>query len=209
MSKGNKEKGLLAKLLEQGIKLLLIKECKKINNIKIDIISSSSKILKGEIPRINIIAEDINYKDLLFNEVKLEVDNLKIYFKLITNQISFKNDPIIKFKISLSQNSLKTVLLSNNWNYIGNMISKEILNRNKLEDIEIKNGQFSIKATGEKNYINEKEKIEIKADKGKIYFINRTQNKEIQIPIEKKIYIENVIIEKNLINIFGNSSIIF
>ncbi len=45
------EKGILTKLLEQGIRILLVKECKKISNIKIDIISSFTQIIKGKIKR--------------------------------------------------------------------------------------------------------------------------------------------------------------
>ena len=35
------EKGILANLLEKGIKILLKKECKRIDNIQINIIASS------------------------------------------------------------------------------------------------------------------------------------------------------------------------
>ena len=209
IAKPIQEKGILVKLLEKVIRVLLINECKKINNLKIDIVSTSIQIFRGEIQKINIIAEDINYKDLLFDEVDLEANNLKLNFKLITKELFFKNDPIIKFKISLSQKSLKAVLLSNNWNYIGNMIGKELSNQDKLEDIKIKNGQFSIKASKENNTINDTGKIEIKTDKGKIFLKNRTHNKTIKIPIDEKIYIDNVNIENNLINIFGSSSISF
>ena len=104
ISKGIKGKGFLAKLLEQCIRLLLIKECKKIRKIKIDIISSSTQIIKGEIQKINIIAEDINYKNLLFDKVELKANYIKIDFKLTTKELYFKNDPIVKFKVSLSQN---------------------------------------------------------------------------------------------------------
>ena len=83
------EKGFLAKILEQGIKVLLIKECKKINNIKIDIISSSTQIIKGEIEKVNITAEDINYKNLFFDKFSLEANHLKINFKLITKELYF------------------------------------------------------------------------------------------------------------------------
>ena len=121
-------KGILAKLLEQGIRILLIKECKNIRNLKIDIISNSTQIIKGEIPKINIIAEDINYKNLLFDKLDLEANRLKINFNLTNKELYFKDNPIIKFKFSLSQDSLRTVLLSNSWNWIENMISKEILN---------------------------------------------------------------------------------
>ena len=203
------EKGILAKLLEQGLRLLLIKECKKISNIKIDIISSSTEVIKGNIKRINIYAEDISYKDLLFDEFELEANNLKIIFQITTKELYFKNNPIIKFKISFSQKSLKTILSYNNLNYIRNMITKDILNKAKLEDIKIKNGQLLIKANKENSTINSGEQIEIKTTKGKLYLRNRNNNKTIQIPIEEKIYIENVNIENDLINIFANSSVNF
>ncbi len=202
------QKGIIVKLLEQVIRLLLIKECKKISNIKIDILSNSTQVIKGEIQRINITAEDINYKDLLFDGIELEANQLKINFKLMTKELYFKNDPIIKFKISLSQNSLKKVLLSNNWNYIRDMISNQILNQAKLEDVKITNGQFLIKASKEDN-TNKIEQIDIKTAKGKIYLNNRNHNKSIQIPIEEKIYIENVNIENDLIIFFAHSYISF
>ena len=204
-----KEKGILAKLLEKGIRLLLIKECKKISSINIDILSSSTKIIKGEIQKINIIAKDINYKDLLFDEFELEANNIKINFKLKNKQFYFKNDPIVKFKISLSQNSLKTVLSSKSWNWMGNMISEEILNQDNLEDIKIYNCQFVSKASKEHKNINQRAQIEVKTYKGKIHLKNGTSNKTIQIPIEEKVYIENINIEDNLISIFGSSCISF
>ena len=203
------EKGILAKLIEQGIRILLIKECKKIGNLKIDIISTSTQIIKGEVQKINLFAKDINYKDLLFDEIKLESNQIKINFKLINNKLYFQNDPIIKFKISLSQNSLTKVLLSNNWNWIGNMISKKLLNQEKLGNIRIKNGKFLIKENEKNKSINEVEQINIKTESGRVYLENKAFNKSIQIPIEDKVYIENVSIENNLIHFFGNSSISF
>ena len=131
-----KEKGILTKLFEKGIKFIVIKECKKIRNLKIDIISTSTQIFKGVIQKINISAEDINYKDLFFDELQIEADNLKINFKLTTKELKFTNDPLIKFKISLTQSSLRTILLSKNWHWIGDKISKEILNQEKLIDIK-------------------------------------------------------------------------
>ena len=203
------EKGLLTKLLEQGIKILIIKECKKIRNLKIDIISTSTQIIKGEIKKINISAEDINYKDLFFDELQLEADNLKINFKLINKELYFKDNPTIKFKILLSQSSVRTALLSDKWNWIGDKISNEILNLEKLIDIKIKDGQLLIKASKNNLSVNQVKRIDIKTERGKIYLENKDYNKKIQIPIEDKIYIKNVKIENNLINIFASSSINF
>ena len=41
------EKGILAKLLEKGLKIFLKNECKKIGKVKIDIFASSLQIIKG------------------------------------------------------------------------------------------------------------------------------------------------------------------
>ena len=209
IAKWIKDKGILNRLLEQGIKILIIKECKKISNLKIDIMSSSIQIIKGAIPKINISAEDINYKGLFFDALKLEADNLKINFKLTDKELNFTNDPLIKFKISLSQSSLRAVLLSENWNWIGDKISKEILNQEKLIDIKIRNGQLLIKTSKDDINIIKEQHINVTAEKGKVYLNNESYNKIIEIPVEDKIYIKNIYIENKLINIFASSSISF
>ncbi len=200
-------KGILAKLLEQCVRILILKECKKINNLKINIISSSAKIIKGEIQKINIFAENINYKDLLFDKLEVEADNIKIIFKLTNKELYFKKNPIIKFKISLSQKSLKGILFSDSWYWISEVISNEVLNQEKLEDIEIINDELLIKASEKNITKNKEEKINIKTEKGKIYLRKKGNKKSIQIPIEDKIFIENIYIENNLINIIANSPI--
>ena len=209
LAKGVKEKGFLAKLLEKGIKIWLKKECKKIAKIKIDIIATSIQIIKGIIQSIHINAEDINYKDLLFDEIKLEANEVKINFKLENKELKFKNNFTVRFRISLSQNSLKTILFSNNWSWIGSMISKELLNQKRLEGIKIKNDQILIEASDEKNTNYKEEKVNLKAKNGKIFLENKNHNKSFQIPIEDKVFIKNLSIHNGLIIITANSSISF
>ena len=203
------EKGILAKLLEKGIEILLKKECKHISKIKIDIAASSIQIIKGTIQKIKVTAEKINYKDFLFDEVELEANKVKIYFKLNNKELKFKDDPKIRFKISFSESSIKKILLSNNWSWIGNAITKEILNLEHFKDIKIKNNLITIKASKDKKTINEEEEFEIKAANGKIYIGNRNYNKSINIPIEDKVYIENVSIQNNIIIVLAISSLSF
>ena len=209
IAKWIKEKGILTKLLEKGIKFLVIKECKKIRNLKIDIISTSTQIFKGVIQNINISAEDINYKDLFFNELQIEADNLKINFRLTTKELKFTNNPLIKFKISLTQSSLRKILLSKNWHWIGDKISKEILNQEKLIDIKIRNGKLLMKTSKKDITIIKEHHINVKTEKGKVYLNNEARNKIIQIPVEDKIYIKKINIGNKFINIFASSSISF
>ena len=204
-----KGKGILTKLLEQGIKILVIKECKEIRNLKIDIISTSTKIIKGIIEKINISAEDIKYKDLFFDELQIEADNFKVNFKSTNKELKFTNNPLIKFKISLTQDSLRTILLSRNWHWIGDKISKGILNQEELIDIKIRNGRLLMKTSKKDINIIKEQHINVKTEKGKVYLNNEAYNKIIQIPVEDKIYIKKINIEDNSINIFASSSISF
>ena len=203
------DKGLLARLLEKGIEILLKKECKKIGEVEIDINASSIEIIKGLIREVNIIAKEINYKDILFDKVELEASDVKIIFKINNKELSLKNNFIVKFKISLSANSLKTILLSKTWNWIGDMIIKELLDQDKLEDIKIENDQISIKASKDYKTVKEGKKINLKTKNGKLYLENQAHNKSIKIPIEDKVCISNVNIKDNLINISAHSSVSF
>ncbi len=209
IAKWIKENGILPKLLEKGINILVIKECKKIRNLKIDILSTSTQIIKGVIQKINISAEDINYKDLLLDKLQIEADNLKINFKLTSKELKFTNNPLINFEILLTHSSLRTILLSKNWNWIGDKISKEILNQEKLIDIKIRNGKLLMKTSNKDITIIKEHDINVKTKKGKVYLNNEARNKIIQIPIEDKIYIKKIYIGDNSINICASSSIDF
>tara|TARA_B100000965_G_scaffold120201_1_gene99173 strand:- start:3235 stop:3867 length:633 start_codon:yes stop_codon:yes gene_type:complete len=209
ISKQAKETGILARLLEKCVKILVKKECKKIGKIKINIIASSFQIIKGIIEKIDIIAKDINYKDLLFDEIELEASDVKVIFRLKNKEFNFKNNIMIKFKISLSENSLRTILFSNSWDWVGGIISKGILNQNELEDIRIKDDKILIKTSKGINKLNQKADIDIKAKDGRLYLENTEYNKSIRIPIEDKVCIEYVSIKNNLIKIFAKSSINF
>ena len=204
-----REKGILAKLLEKGIKILLKKECKKIDKVRVDIEASSIQIINGIIQKINIIAEEINYKNLLFDKIELEANKIKINFNISNKELELKNEPEIKFKISLSDSSIKKILLSGNWSWIRHKITREILNKAKFEDIKITNNQLLITASKNEENISEEEIFHLKAEKGKIYLGNKGHKKSIVIPTEDKVYVENVTIKNNLIIICANSSISF
>ena len=204
-----KKTGILSKLLEQGIKIFLKKECKKIDNLKIDIIASSIQIIKGIIPKINIKASGINYKKLLFDEIELEANDIKILFNKKNKELDFENNFIINLKISLSETSLKKILFSKYWNWIGDIISKEISNQVKLEDIKIENDQIFFETSNKRKNINKNERFDIKAEEGKLYLENKDYHKSIKIPIEDKVLINNVNIHNNLIKITAESSVSF
>ena len=136
------EKGFLARLIEKGIEFFLKKQCTQINGIRIDIFATSIQIIKGEINRIKLKAKEINNKELLFDEIKLEADNVKVKYKIDNKTIVFKNEFIVDFKLKLSETSVRQILLNKNWSWIGNLISKAILNLDSLNNITIENNEI-------------------------------------------------------------------
>ena len=208
-SKPIQEKGLLAKLLEKGIRILLKKECKEIGIIKIEIIASSIQIIKGVIKKIYINAIVIDYKDIVIDEIELEANDVKIIFKIKNRELILKQELLVKFKISFSEKSIKTILFSTKWNFIGDKIAQKILNQSKFQDIKIMNNKIQIKAYNESKAINFEEKIDLKIKNSNLYLENKVNKKSIKLPIEDKVRIQNVSIENDIIIISAVSTISF
>ena len=207
ISKRAQYKGIFSKLVEKYIKILLKKECNKIGKLKIDITASNIQIIRGIIAKINIIGREINYKNLLLDKIELEANDIRVIYDIISKELKFNDDFNISFEISFSENSLKTILMSNDWSWIGDLIAKELANEDKLKDIKIINDQIMIKHVKDFNSIDKYENVEIMAKNGKIYLKNKNYNKSIEIPIEDKVYIKKVDIINDSIIIFANSSI--
>ena len=66
-----------------------------------------------------------------------------------------------------------------------------------------------MKTSKDKRGVSEEIKVDIKAEEGSLYLGNKLCNKSIRIPIEEKVYIRNLSIENDLINISANSSVGF
>tara|TARA_Y100001968_G_scaffold325134_1_gene365864 strand:+ start:741 stop:1373 length:633 start_codon:yes stop_codon:yes gene_type:complete len=205
----NKERGLLAKLIEKCLEIYIRKECNEIGKINIIIISSTINLIKGLIKKIFISAKNVNYKGLLFDEIELESNQANIGYKISNKQLKFNSNIKLNIKIILSSNSLKEVLVSKDWSWVGDMISEKILNIYKLDNLKIDKGKVQINGIDKDTYLINSESIRIKAKEGKIFIEDHISEKHIIIPIEDKLYISRIDIQDKEIIINANSSISF
>ncbi len=203
----NKTKGVLAKLIEKGIEIFLKRECKAINSININIFSDNSEIIKGVINQMEITAKEVNYKELFFNKVELQTNKLRINYPTIQKQLSFKDSFSIKMKISLKGESLQEILSSQNWAWIGSLISEKLLNSSQLKDLRIESNIINIKCSNRNNTNYKTESFEIKSKDGKIHLGNINNMDSMIIPIEDKIYINHINIVNNQININAHTEV--
>ena len=201
--------GILVRFIEKSIEILLKKECKRINIININIKASNLEILKGNINKIEINACEVNYKGLTLDEIKLETSKIDISYKIGNRKLNIKDGFLVKFKICLSEVSLKNILLSNQWSSIWKLISKEISDKCDLKEIKLKDDLIELLITNHKNRNTKIELVKVKSKKGKLYLESLSLGKSILIPIEDKIFIDDIYLKDNLINIIANSNFSF
>ncbi len=203
----NKKKGILAKLIEKGIEIYLKKECKIIKNINIDIFGSNSEIFRGEINQIKITAERVNYKELIFDEIELQTNKIRINYQIINKQLNFKDSFSVRLKISLTGESLNKILNSQNWAWIGSLISEKLLKVKYLTDIRIENNIIKLKGSNRNNTNHKTELVKVESKEGKIHLQNINNMYSMIIPIEDKIYINQINIVESRMNINAQSEI--
>ncbi len=203
----NKKKGILPKLIEKGIEIFLRKECKLIKNININISSSNREIIKGEINKMRITAEKVNYKELLFNKIELRTNKLRLNYQIINKQLNFKDKFSVKMKISLTGESLMKILKSDNWAWVECLISKKLLDSSHLTDLKIENKMIKLKGSNNNNTNHKTELVEIKSKEGKIQLKTTNNMYSIIIPMEDKIYINHINIAGNQITINAQSEV--
>ena len=200
-----KKKGFLSKVIEKSIELFLKKECKTIKNININISSSNRELIKGEINQMKITAEKVNYKEFLFNDIELQTNKLRINYQIINKQLKSKDNFLVRIKISLTGESLKKILNSKNWAWIGCLISEKLLNTSQFNDLKIENNIIELKGSNRNNTNHKTELIQIKSKAGKIHLENINNMYSMIIPIEDKIHINHINIVENIININAQS----
>ncbi len=203
--KRKERKGVLSKLIEKGIEIFLKKECRMIKNININISSSNREIIKGEINEMKITAEEVNYKELIFNNIELQTSKLGFDFQIINKQLKSKDNFLLKMKITLTGESLNKMLNSQNWDWIGCLISQKLLNLSQFTDLQIENNIIKIKGSNKDKTNHKTELVKIKSKEGKIHLKNIDNMYSMTIPIEENIYINHINIIENKININAQS----
>ncbi len=200
-------RGILARLIEKGVELILRKECNNINDIEISILATNFGILKGHINKIRIDAKEVNFKDLIIDKLNLETNKLDISYQIRNGKININDEFSIKFKLSISQISLKKILFSKKWTWLGELIVKELLNLDKLTDIKILNDLFEITGKDKKDSYSNKILFKLIPKEGKVNLEGISIKNSFSIPIEEKIFIYDIFIEDNVLKISGYSNV--
>jgi hypothetical protein len=109
---------LVNKLLSGAVKLWLKSQVSEVKDLKINIVGNSKQILTGEIPEVNVCANDAVYQELRLSKLNVRSTKIKFDLSSILNKKQFKLSEAIIIDITVFslvedlQNSLSSLLLN-------------------------------------------------------------------------------------------------
>ena len=196
-NKTSSRKGPLIQIIEVGLGIWVRSQCKSINKIDISLGGSNYKILSGRISSVSIIAEQVNYKDLILKEVNLISGPLALNIDLSNKnqKITFREKFNVEGNISLTSKGLKEIILSTQWEWIGQWLAINLLGVSSLQSIEIDGDILKLKGSDADKDVSTKSEFDIEAKLGTLCFNNKTKDEFSLLPMDQSIHINHAIIK--------------
>ena len=194
---------MIPNLIKFGITIFLKTVCKRIKIRRIDIKFSDESHIRN-IEELIIEAEQIEFRNLYINKLKLTSSDLSIGFNKKTKSLNIDNYNMI-FLLQLNSANLSNILL--------NDLSKEL--RFKIESFADQKGSIyginiinhAINILYIKNDIITKRSYEILLNDNKLFLKDISNNNILNIHIDSKIEFKSVLIGKNELSLIFKSKV--
>ncbi len=198
---------MFIRLIESSLKFWIRSKCETISDLKFSINTTAESLLKGNINYLTLSAKRINFKELLLDSIKISAGNINLKLNYLPNKISFVKEFIINLKVITSGSSLEKTLLSPNWKWLGELISKELIEVDSLKSIEIQDNKLKITGFCKIRKIENTCYIILSSNDEKLVLTNSKNSKYLIIPMEDSICIKNAFLEEDSLNIIIEAKI--
>jgi len=203
----NSEKGFILRIIESSLALWIRTRCRSINNITVKINPSNTSITKGYISEVFITGKEINFQNIPIDYLQLSGKEIQIKANMLGKKIYFNKNFIVKWEMNISSRSLEELLLSDQWNWLGNLICQKLLGMNHFDKVKIKNDYLEITCS---NTITSNTKIDdfnLNCTNGKLILTNKNSSGSFQIPMDESISIKNAYLKNCILSVFGKAKI--
>ncbi len=209
MNKSFSKKSPLAMLTELALELWIKRQCKSINKIKLILYGSTLQLLSGKVSAVRLTANKVNFKDLPIENVKLESGPLQINYNFSkkSQKTSLAKAFEIKGEISFTSKALNQIVLSEQWNWIGHWLAKQLLDVSLLDSLSINNNLLELKGTQAGKPLVTVKKFSIEAGSGTLIFKDNAKNNSSLLPMDSSICIQKAFLKKDTLFISGNSKV--
>ena len=212
MGVDKKQKTPFERLLETGLTYWVRSKCKSIGSLKIIIKGLSLGFPNNQVSDINLIAKEVNFKDIHFEQLNINAELIKFKLNLMNRSkgvLSIKDDFKIEGRLSMSSKDINQVLSSLTWFSLKEWIISSFFSQQTNVNSQIKNNLLILQAfDSTNNKKNLEEKIFLLQSKsGNLLFRDINSCYEKDFPIEDSIFIKDTYFSGDTVNFLIESTV--
>ena len=194
---------MIPKFIRLGVVTILEIICEKIT-IKDIKIGNENEILKGVIDELYIEAESIIFNKINISNIKINISNL-VLRSVFYNKKFFIDNCSAVMHMKLTKDDINKTIFNKKWIRLKTSIESYILM--SFQSIEINNK--SINFIPSYALYNNDIKYTLQYDKNSFSIVNNINKRRLTILNDKNIFINNLFLYENYIEVELNSKIIF
>ena len=212
MDVDKKQKTPFEHLLETGFTYWVRSQCKSIDSLKINIKGLSLGFPNNKVSDINLIAKEVNFKDIHFEQLNINAEFIKFKINLMNKSggiLSIEDDFKIEGRLSMSSKDINLVLSSLTWYSLKEWIISSFFNQQTDINSQIKNNLLILQAfDSTNNKMNFEEKMfSLQAKNGSLSFRDINSCYEKDFPIEDSIFIKDTYFSGDKVNFLIESKV--
>ena len=200
-----KQKTPFERLLETGLTYWVRSKCKSIGSLKIIIKGLSLGFPNNQVSDINLIAKEVNFKDIHFEQLNINAEFIKFKINLMNKSggiLSIEDDFKIEGRLSMSSKDINLVLSSLTWYSLKEWIISSFFNQQTDINSQIKNNLLILQAfdstNNKKNF--EEKMFSLQSKNGSLSFRDINSYNEKDFPIEDSIFIKDTYFSGDKVN---------
>ena len=212
MGVDKKQKTPFERLLETGLTYWVSSKCKSIGTLKIIIKGLSLGFPNNQVSDINLIAKEVNFKDIYFEQLNINAELIKFKLNLMNKNggiLSIEDDFKIEGRLSMSSKDINLVLSSLTWFSLKEWIISSFFSKQTTLNSQIKNNLLILQAfDSTNNKKNLEEKIfSLQSKSGNLLFRDINSCYEKDFPIEDSIFIKDTYFSGDTVNFLIESTV--
>ena len=188
-------------LIESGLEFWIKQQCKKIDHLSISIDGKILNILRGKIDCVKVVAEKINFQDILISNANIKTSAMKV--KLGTNN-STKKIKLSEFSIQgsliLSSSDINSIICSKSWVNINRLISNKLLDNSSIQSVNISDNLLSIVHRGS-NKSSAIKSFQVSCNSSSIALKDPASKNNVILPMDESVKIIEANIDKTYLRI--------
>lgn len=199
----------LIQLLAKALQLWIRSRCKSVGELTVDLQGSSKDLLQGKIQGATVEARDVNFQGLIIQhaEIKSGLIQVNINIGWPAKAIQLNEAFSIFGNITMTGKELNQSLLSDQWRWLGDHLSEELMGLAPLGGLRIDNDVLELQAPVIGDNEPARQRFSLSAEDGTLRISHLVGGKETNLPMDPAINIEKGVLASGMLSLCGNAKV--